>query len=713
MVSCYKHSENPGKYYCSKYNRYVCDECAACQDPKLYCKFRKMCFLWEVVKHGMPEWEPAEAAEKQAAPVEAERREPELAEIIFMPSNIVVKVEKGTTVLEAAHRADVYINARCGGKGVCGSCKVKLASGNLEYEETPLFNQNDKDKGFVLACRACIFSDVTVIVPEENKARALKIIENGVQIRSKLLADRKISPVVSIIPLMLEPPTLDDASSDLERVRHALKKIIPGNTNIFIGLTVLRELSSFLRKNNWKINLALLHHGFTLEIIHIRPYNSSPDFYGLAVDMGTTSVVAYLVNLNNAEVIGSTSTQNRQVVCGEDVISRIICAQGEGGLDKFHDYAIGTINSLVDELVSITSIKREDILSLSVAGNTVMTQSVLKLDPSSIRTEPYVPVAVEFPVLHAKNIGLKINPRAGVYVVPGNAAYVGGDITAGILVSGLYKREGITLFIDVGTNGEMVLGNKEWMMTASCSAGPAFEGGGIRHGMRALPGAIDSVKIDQRTLEVTVRVIDDEKPAGLCGSGMISLIASLFLSGILDSSGKFSEKVTGKYTYERVRRGKSGNEFVVAWQRDSQLEEDVIITEADISILLQSKAAVYAGIMTLLKSAGIALETIDRVQLAGGFGKYIDFELAIILGMLPDIDLNKFEYLGNSSISGAYLALVSEEVRNELLNLSRAMTYIDFSSSNLFYDEYIQALFLPHTNMRAFPSVVKKLNKQA
>jgi uncharacterized 2Fe-2S/4Fe-4S cluster protein (DUF4445 family) len=464
-----------------------------------------------------------------------------------------------------------------------------------------------------------------------------------------------------------------------------------------------------LRKNNWKINVALLNHSFTYEIINIKPYNSFPGFYGIAVDMGTTSVVAYLVNLNNAEVIGSTSTQNRQVVCGEDVISRIICAQGDGGLQKIHDYAIGTINSLIDELVSVTNVKRDDILSLSVAGNTVMTQSVLKLDPSAIRTEPYVPVAVEFPILHAKNIGLNIYQRAGVYVVPGNAAYVGGDITAGILVSGLYKREGITLFIDVGTNGEMVLGNKDWMMTASCSAGPAFEGGGIRHGMRALPGAVDRVEIDPQTLELSLGVIDDEKPAGLCGSGMISLIASMFLTGILDSSGKFSEKVTGKNNYSRVRRGKLGYEFVVAWEKDSQLEEDVVITEADIAILIQSKAAVYGGIMTLLKSAGVALEAIDKIQLAGGFGKYIDFNQAIILGMLPDVELSKFEYLGNSSISGAYLALVSGEARTELIRLSRAMTYIDFSSSNLFYDEYIQALFLPHTHINTFPSVVKKI----
>ncbi|MBN2402806.1 MAG: DUF4445 domain-containing protein [Spirochaetes bacterium] len=699
---CYKHSDRTGKYYCSKYQRYLCDECLACQDPSLYCKFRKMCFIWEVVKHGTPDMQEMALALAKKIKVRVKGK----ASVTFLPLNKTIEVEKGTTLLEAAHKGGIYINARCGGKGLCGSCKVKVEDGDLECEDSPLFDK-DKDRGFVLSCRAQIIGDVVISVPEENKARALKIVQDGFHVKEQLLTGRSISPLVSIVPLELLPPSLDDASSDLERVRHALSKAGFGNAYMYISLPVLRDLSASLRSNNWKVNIALLHHGFTHEIIKVEEYKPLYKLFGLAVDMGTTSVVAYLVDLISGDVIGSTSTQNRQVVCGEDVISRIICAKGKDGLQIFHDYAISTINSLIDELIAVTKINRNDILSFAVAGNTVMTQSVLKLDPSSIRTEPYVPVAVDFPILHAKNIDLDINPKAGVYVVPGNAAYVGGDITAGILVSGLYTREGITLFIDVGTNGEMVLGNKDWMMTASCSAGPAFEGGGIRQGMRALPGAIEAVGIDPATLEVSLGVIDNEPPAGLCGSGMISLIASLFTSGILDSSGKFSDKLSDG----RLKRREFGNEFVVSWQKDTQLEEDIVITEADIAILLQSKAAVYAGIMTLLKSAGITLEAIDRIQLAGGFGKYIDFKLAIILGMLPDTDLSKFEYLGNSAMSGAYLALVSEDARKELLKISRAMTYIDFSSSNLFYDEYRQALFLPHTDIRSFPSVEKILKK--
>ncbi len=699
---CYKHSDRAGKYFCSKYERFLCDDCLRCQDPSLYCKFRKMCFIWEAAEHGMPDMEAEILSTAEKKKIKGKGH----AVITFAPSGKKVKVEKGTTLLEAAYKGDIYINARCGGKGVCGSCRVKLETGKLDCEDSPLFDK-DIDKGFVLACKAAVKSDATVAVPEENKARALRIVQDGSQVREKLLAGRNIRPLVSVVPLELPQPSLDDASSDLERVRHAIAKAGFGNVYMYISLPALRDLSAMLRKNDWKVNIALLHHGFTHEIIKVGPYNTSYKLYGLAVDMGTTSVVAYLVDLKSGDVIGTTSTQNRQVVCGEDIISRIICAKGKDGLQKFHDYAINTINSLADELMAVTKIDRDDILSFAVAGNTVMTQSVLKLDPSGIRTEPYVPVAVDFPILHAKNIDLSIYPRAGVYVVPGNAAYVGGDITAGILVSGLRSREYISLFIDVGTNGEMVLGNKDWMMTASCSAGPAFEGGGIRHGMRALPGAIDSVAIDPGTFEVSLGVIENEPPAGLCGSGMISLISSLYIAGILDSSGKFSDKYSGS----RIRQGKFGKEFIVAWQKDSQLEEDIVITETDIAILLQSKAAVYAGIMTLLKSAGISLDAIERIQIAGGFGKFIDFELAITFGMLPDIAISRFEYLGNSSMAGAYLALVSEEARSELLNTSKAMTYIDFSSSNLFYDEYRQALFLPHTDIRTFPSVERRLGK--
>ncbi len=709
---CFRHKEETGKYYCAKYGRYLCEDCLACQDPTIYCKFRKMCMIWEIIRFGTPEMqEKAAAALKKEKEIgDGEKKEdikkiPETAKVTFLPGNTVVEVKTGTTLMDAARDNDVYINARCGGKGVCGSCKVKLKSGDLKTKKTTLLNDEDIERGYVLACTSEITGDVKIEIPDENKARALKIVEEGSEIRKKLLGNRAIKPMLTVSSVEIPPPTLDDPSSDLERTRKALKSDGIDVDEQSISLEALSELSADLRSYNWKVSISILDRGYTKEIIRTTPYDRDRKVYGLAVDMGTTSVVGYLVDLSSAEVIGVASSQNRQVVCGEDVISRIICAKGDEGLERLHNYAMKTINDIIEELVTVTKINRRDILTFVLAGNTVMTQSVLKLDPASIRTEPYVPVGVRFPVWQAKDIGLNIHPLAGMYIVPGNAAYVGGDITAGIIASGLNHKDDITLFIDVGTNGEMVLGNKNWMMTASCSAGPAFEGGGIRHGMRALPGAIDDVQIDPATFEPEYIVIDNIPPVGICGSGMIALIGSLFMAGVIDSSSKLNDNLKT----DRIRETEHGREYVVAWEKDTGLEEDIYISESEIAILMQSKAAVYGGIMTLLNKAEIPLESINQFLIAGGFGKHIDFEMAIVMGLLPDIDIKKYSYLGNSSIAGAYLALVSQEIREEMVEVSKQMTYIDFSSSNMFYEEYRKAMFLPHTDHRSFPSVFKRI----
>ncbi len=701
---CYKHPEIPGKYYCSKYSRYMCEECLACQDPTIYCKFRKMCMIWEIARFGTPEQQEKAYARKKEEVKAAEKPVP--VKVTFVPGNASFTVDTGTTLIDAARDNEVYINARCGGNGVCGSCKVKVKEGSVDSQPTTLFTKEENEKGFVLACTSRLTGDVTVEVPDENRARALKIVENASHIKEKLLNQREISPLATIFPLELVPPTLDDPSSDLERIRQALRSQGIDLADPCISLDALRELSVELRKHDWKVNIALLDRGFSREIIRTTEFNNEEKYYGLAVDMGTTSVVAYLVEFPGAEVIGVASTQNRQVVCGEDVISRIICAKGEEGMERFHGHAIKTINDLVDELVTVAKISHDRILSFAVAGNTVMTQAVLRLDPSSIRTEPYVPVAVRFPVWHAGDIGIRIHPLAGLYVIPGNAAYVGGDITSGIVSSGLNREDDIIMFIDVGTNGEMVLGNREWMLTASCSAGPAFEGGGIRHGMRALPGSIEKVEIDPVTYETKCTVIDDLPAVGICGSGMITLMGNMFLAGVIDSSGKFNDNIRS----DRIRKGDYGLEYIVSREKENGLEEDIYISESDIAILMQSKAAVYSGLTTLLKSGGITMDAISRFYVAGGFGKYIDFEMAVVMGLLPDVDLERFEYLGNSSVAGAYLALVSEEARQELADVSRKMTYVDFSSSNLFFDEYQQAMFLPHTEHQSFPTVMEKLN---
>ncbi len=706
---CVHHPDRESKYYCAKYNRHLCEECFGCQDPTIYCKHRSSCMIWEIVKYGTPD-EQLERGQNKTVEDTSEK-EAQVADrevsVTFQPSGQTVQARAGQTVMEAAHENGVYINARCGGKGVCGSCKVKLESGRVDCKESILIKPEDREHGIFLACKGRLTEDVTIRIPEENASQAMRIQEEGADIKQRLLGDRAVDPLVRIVSVTLPAPSLDDPSSDLERLKHALSRENVDAESLVVDLPALRELARVVREGDWKVDVALLDHGCKTELIRTSVHREAPALYGLAVDVGTTSVVVYLVDLATGDVAGVSSALNGQVVCGEDVITRIIYAKDEEGLQKLHDYGMKTINNLVKDLLVATKIKRSDVLAASIAGNTVMTQSVLKLDPGSIRREPYVPTATRFPVLHAAEIDLQIHPRAGVFVVPGNAAYVGGDITAGIVSSGQYRQDGTVLFIDVGTNGEMALGNQDWLMTAACSAGPAFEGGGIRHGMRATPGAIEKVEIDADTLEPVIQTVGDRPAVGICGSGMISLIGSLYLSGILDSQGKFREDLDT----ERVRRGDLGPEYVLAWEKDAGIEEDVVITESDINTLILSKAAIYGGIRTLLEGSGLPMEAIDQFWIAGGFGKHIDFDMAVVLGMLPDVEREKFRYLGNSAIAGAYLALVSREIQQDLDMVSRNMTYIDFSSSNQFFDQYQQAMFLPHTEIRDFPSVKARMEK--
>lgn len=702
---CTNHPDKAGNYYCAKYNRYLCDECLRCQDPNIFCRHRTACIIWELTKYSDLYKEP----EQKETPDENKAS----YEVTFLPSNKVFKALEGETIMEVAERENVYINARCGGKGVCGSCKVKISNGKVKCESSILINDKDRENGIVLACKAKVIEDVSVTVPDETKNKELKILQDASSVKKDLLKDRIPTPMVKHLALKLQEPTLDNPMNDLDRVKQAIKSREPDLGEITVSLDSLRQMSRALRQYDWQVTVTLLSHdciqdaGCTWEIIDTQNYTEEISSFGLAIDIGTTSIVAYLVNLVTGDVLGVTSAQNAQVVCGEDVISRIIYAKDEEHLERLHKYVADTINTLIRELIKVTKTKKSHIVSAALAGNTVMTQSILKLDAKSIRLEPYVPMATIFPILHADEIGLNIHPKAGVYIVPGNAAYVGGDITSGIVASGLNHEEETTLFIDVGTNGEMVLGNKDWLMTAACSAGPAFEGGGIRYGVRALPGAIDDVNIDANN-ELTYSTIDSLPAIGICGTGMISIISSFLIAGILDTSGKFSTKAN---EYELFNAADDPY-FVIAKKEESGVGEEIVICESDISTLIRSKAAIYGGIKTLLESSGMTLDVIDHIRVAGGFGRFIDFDKAVIMGMLPDSPREKFEYLGNSSIAGAYLALLSRDIREELKTVSRGMTYIDFSSSNQFFDEYNQAMFLPHTEINDFPSVKNLLNNQ-
>jgi uncharacterized 2Fe-2S/4Fe-4S cluster protein (DUF4445 family) len=404
-------------------------------------------------------------------------------------------------------------------------------------------------------------------------------------------------------------------------------------------------------------------------------------------------------------IIAATSGHNKQATCGDDVINRIICAE-KNGVKKLSKMALATINGLINEALDSVGAKQDEIKNVVLSGNTTMVHLLLQVEPRYIRREPYIPVVSEFPVLKGGDVGLDVNPIAAVFVMPSPASYVGGDIVSGILYSGFHREEPLTLFIDVGTNGEIVLGNKEWLMAASCSAGPAFEGGGIRWGMRAEEGAIEKISINPETLEPSFSTVGNVLPRGICGSGMIDLIPEMLLAGIIDQRGKFIQDGG----YPRLRQDGDDTGYVVAFAEDTAMDEEIIFSEADIENIIRSKGAVYAGFTVLLKQAELEFSMVDRLWIAGGFGQYLDIEKGIILGMLPDIERKKFQYLGNSSIAGAYMALLSNKFRGEARKISKKMTYIDFSSNSQFMDEFSAALFLPHTNINEFSNIKRLLN---
>jgi uncharacterized 2Fe-2S/4Fe-4S cluster protein (DUF4445 family) len=694
MGTCINHPERETSYLCMKHNVYLCDECLQCRDPELYCKFRESCAIWFMTKKkaGLD----ADVAPDTAKDAPSEHR------VVFRPEGKEIRVPGGTTLLEAARRGGVHINASCNGKGACGKCKLVVTSGRAQRQSTPLLTDSEKDKGYVLACISKVSGDLTVRIPEEALQRKLKVAGMGQEATARLKGIvTPPEPMLKEIPLVLDPPTLEDAVSDLDRLKRGLRIEKCDIDRLNVGLTVMRQLAATMREENWKVTVDVIQRKCSNEILAVRPGNGNPPSLGLAIDVGTTSIVVYLVDMTDGTVLAAASGHNQQAACGDDVINRMVCAE-KNGVKKLSRMALATINNLIDEALDGADATADQVKNVVVSGNTTMAHLLLEIEPHYIRREPYIPTVTEFPILKAGDIGLTANPVAAVFIMPGPASYVGGDIVSGLLYTGLHREDPLTLFIDVGTNGEIVLGNKDWMMTAACSAGPAFEGGGIRWGMRAEDGAIEKVTIDPATLEPDTATVGDQPPRGICGSGMIDLIAELLQAGIIDRSGHFATD----RDHHRVVTVNDEPAYVLAFAEQTPMKEDIVFTASDLKNLIYSKGAVYSGFTTLLAEAGLDFTMVERMVITGGFGQYLNIEKAIRIGLLPDMDRDKFAYLGNSSIAGAYMALLSEAYRREAQDICNNMTYIDFSSNPRYMDEFTSALFLPHTNLEMFPSVV-------
>ncbi|MEW6008419.1 MAG: ASKHA domain-containing protein [Candidatus Omnitrophota bacterium] len=637
--------------------------------------------------------------------------------VTFLPDNIKINVPVGKTILDAAISAGVYIHSSCGGEGVCGRCKVIIKEGKASSAPSGRVSKEEREKGYCLACLSVIESNIVVEIPPESRLEFDKISEEeafaqrlkGMFSKAEDI-DRAVSfvksdifshsPLATKLFLKLEPATLEDKTSDLERVYREIRK--KEDLKIMqTGLANIRRLGEILRSSNWDITVTLGRRGGTNEVVLVQPGDTSNKNYGFAFDIGTTTVSGQLIDLNARTILGTKASHNKQASFGTDIISRIVFAKNIEGLERLHHAVIDVMNDMIRDLINANSIDLNDVTCCLCAGNPTMMHLLLKIDPTYIRREPYVPTANFIPVIRASEAGIKINPRGLLATVPSVASYVGGDTVAGIVSCGIDKSRVLTLLIDVGTNGEIVLGNKDWLVACAASAGPAFEGSGVSCGMRATKGAIQRVSIDKNTLEAKYETILDAAPVGICGSGYIDLLAEMLYAGIIDGSGKINPKRDSS----KIINTDTAKAFVVVKGENSGSGNDIVITDEDIDNLKRSKAAIFAAAATLVRHMGIKLNDIKKIFIAGGFGTYLDIQKAIAIGLLPDLDKQRFLFVGNSSLAGAREILLSSQAMNQAEEIAKKITYFELSTESSYMDEYTAALFFPHTDRSKFPSV--------
>jgi uncharacterized 2Fe-2S/4Fe-4S cluster protein (DUF4445 family) len=648
--------------------------------------------------------------------------------ITFQPDNISILVDHGTNLLEAALGAGVHINASCGGQGVCGKCRVIVVSGEVKSEKTDKISDEKYAQGWRQACKTVVLSDCTVRIPVES--RGLKRAVARQLYMGK--AERKISALESIplaehwpdeplavkLPLTLRAPSLKDNVSDLTRFAAGLKQQHEVE-NISVDLRCLRSLPQVLRRSQWHVTATLMagpgrdmvswkaDQDVPVNLVRVESGDTSAHNLAVALDIGTTTVCGQLIDLTSQKVLAERAEYNRQVEYGDDVITRIVFSQNPDGRGKLQALVVSSINQVMDELLEDAQASKKSISCVVAAGNTTMTHLLLNIETRYIRESPYVPVANFLPVVRAAYTGIDVPDCVQLYSFPSVASYVGGDIVSGILGSGVFQKEDLTLYMDIGTNGEIVLGNRDWLACSACSMGPAFEGGGIKHGMRADLGAIEGFSINPLTLEPMVITVGRLKPRGICGSGLISVLAGLLDACVIDPRGKFARDLAS----ERFRQGRFGYEYVLAWARDSGTGHDIVLTEVDIENLIRAKGALFAGCLTLLEDLDLTFQDLDRIIIAGAFGRYINLEKGKQIGLFPDIAVDKFHFLGNGSLLGGRLVCLSRGMLTEVERIAKMMTNVELSDNPTFMDRYMAALFMPHTDGRLFPDVNEQLQK--
>ena len=632
---------------------------------------------------------------------------------------VVISANAGEKLLDVARKANVAIDAPCSGNGVCGKCRVRLASGYLDAPINRHITSEEYAAGWRLACVAQVSGDAVIEVPDIASAyrNRMKVADLSSPEEIAIFEDlhRQMTEAgiafgsdLSFLPLELAEPTLEDTMPDNERLLRAVEEATGyARENIILPYPVLRDLSWVLRESEFHVKCVISHDGdgSRLMIRDVLPADNTDPIVGFALDLGTTSLAGLLVDLQTGKILAKASGGNGQIRYGADVINRIIESDKLGGRRRLQDAVVKeSIIPMLVQMYRSANINPRRIYRMVLAGNTTMNHLLLGLWADPIRMEPFVPSFFQTSYIYVRDIGLKMNPQAELIVAPNIGSYVGGDITAGALVSMIWNRPELSLFIDLGTNGELVFGNNEFLMSCACSAGPAFEGGDISCGMRATDGAIEACAIDKETMEPTLTVIGGGAPVGICGSGIIDIIAELFRCGIINGKGKLVRE--GR----RVLHDEHGmGSFVLAFQSETGGMKDVVINEVDIDNFIRAKGAIFSATTTMLSSLGFDPSVIERVYVAGGIGSGINMKNAVTIGMFPDISLDHFHYIGNSSQTGAYAMLLSQGAREKVEELSRAMTYLELSNDPTYMDDFVASCFLPHTDAALFPSVQEEL----
>ena len=631
--------------------------------------------------------------------------------ILFLPDEVTVAAPQGTTVLAAATQAKVFVNSLCGGDGVCGRCRVIVRQGTTVGGSTEFFTREEIRKGYVLACEARGETDLVVEVPPETRhPGAPEYVEGDVPALTDLsqlaARNRRLSPLVRKTHLVLPTPSLDDNLSDLQRLETALGKTM-GADGFQMGLKVTRRLPEILRKTDWSVTAVTGHRGPLTEIADVEAGDTSRRNMCIVTDIGTTTVVCHLVDLSDGQTLGQAAKYNSQANFGADVIRRIIHASRSQSNERdVRNAIISDLNELIDELINRHRLGAGDVSLVSVAGNTTMIHLLLGLPVANIRKEPYIGAAYQLPPFRAAEVGLHVNPRGLLYCLPCVAGFVGADIVAGIYATGMGQAEQACMLIDIGTNGEIVIGSRDFLVCASASAGPAFEGAECTGGMRATRGAIDHIRLLDADHVLSYSTIGSAPPVGLCGTGYVDLIAEMLRVGLIDKTGRINAEASAT----TVGSGEYGElQYVVVPANQTGTDKAIVVTQSDVTNLMRAKGAIYAAAAVLLNALDMGFGDLKEIMVAGAFGNFLNVENAVFIGLLPDIPAERLRFVGNTSLAGAKLAALCDECYDEILDVGRRVTYFELSTEPTFMDQFVSACFFPHTNVELFPSVMAEL----